>query len=75
MDTSELINALRVVPEFRLRLIELAWEVGRDDGSLDPERLTFRGKELKEAIDEAEAYAQATREAVQCLRQIGHSWP
>ena len=73
MDTSKLIDALRVVPEFRLRLIELAWEVVRDDGSLDPERLTFRGKELKEAVDEAEAYARATKEAVQWLREMGRS--
>lgn len=73
MDTSELIDALRVVPEFRLRLIELAWEVVGDDGSLDPQRLMFRGKELKEAIDGAEAYAQATKEAVQWLREMGRS--
>ena len=73
MDTCELIRALKTVPEFRLRLIELAWEVVGDDGSLDPERLTFRSKELKEAIDEAQAYAQAAREAVQCLREMGHS--
>ena len=73
METCELIHALKAVPEFRLRLIGLAWEVIRCDGSPDPEKLAFRGKELKEAIDEAEVYAQATREAVQCLRKMGHS--
>ena len=73
MNTSDLIQALRKVPYCRLRLIELAWEVVGDDGSPDPEKLTFHSKELKEAIDEAEAYVQATREAVQCLREMGHS--
>ena len=73
MKTSDIIQALRKVPRCRLRLIELAWEVVGDDGSLDPEKLTFRGKELKEAIDEAEAYAQGTKEAVQCLKETGRS--
>ena len=75
MDTRELISTLSMVPEFRLRLIRLAWEVAGDDGSLNRERLAFRVKELKGAIDEAEAYAQATKEAVQCLREMGHSYP
>ena len=73
MDTCELTRVLKEVPEFRLRLVGLAWEVVGDDGSPDPEKLTFRGKELKEAIDEAEAYSQATREAVRCLREMGRS--
>ena len=73
MDTSELIRALRKVPEFRLRIIKLAWEVVGGDGNLDGERLAFRGKELKEAINEAAAYSQATKEAVQCLEKMGHS--
>ena len=74
MDTCELIRVLRMVSEFRLRLIQLAREVVGDDGNLDQERLAFRGKELKEAIDEAEAYSKATKEAVQCLREMGRSY-
>ena len=73
MDTYDLIGALKTVPEFRLRLIELAWEVTGDDGSLNLERLAFRSKELKEAVAEAEAYVEATREAVQCLREMVRS--
>ena len=73
MDTGELIRALRKVPEFRLRLIGLAWEVIGGDGNLDGKSLAFRSKELKEAIDEAEAYSRATKEAVRCLRKMGHS--
>ena len=73
MDEQDLIRVLKEVPEHRLRLIELAWGVVRDDGSLDPERLGFRRKELEEAIAEAKAYAQATRESVQCLKSMDHS--
>jgi len=73
MDTHDLTNALKAVPEFRLRLIELAWQVTGDDGSLDLKGLAFRGKELEEAVAEAKAYAQATREAVQCLIEMVRS--
>lgn len=73
MDTCDLIGALKMVPEFRLRLIELAWELTGDDGSLNLERVAFRGEELTEAVAEAKAYAQATREAVQCLIEMVRS--
>ena len=73
MDAYDLIRVLKEVPECRLRLIELAWETVGDDGSIDPEKLGFRRKELEEAIAEAEAYAKATRGAVQCLTDMNHS--
>lgn len=73
MNTSDVVQVLRKVPHCRLRLIGLAWEVVGDDGKPDPQRLAFRGKELGEAIDEAQAYAQATREVVQCLGEMDRS--
>ena len=74
MNSSDLIRVLREVPECRLRLIELAQKVLKDDGSLDWEQLAFRQKELQEAISEAQAYVSMTGEAVQCLRGMGRSW-
>ena len=73
MHTAELIRALRQVPQARLRLIEPAREVVREDGTLDSERLAFFSKELLEAIDEARAYARATKETVQCLKTLARS--
>lgn len=75
MDTYELVSALKTVPEFRLRLIELVWEVTGEDGSPNLERLTFRSQELTEAVAEAKAYAQATREAIECLIAMVRSQP
>ena len=72
MKNDDLIRALKGVPETRLRLIDLAWEITREDGSIDFEKAAFYGKEIEEAINEAEGYAQATREAVLCLRRIAH---
>ena len=73
MNSDDLIKALRPVPQVRLRLIELAWKLVREDGSLDTDQLAFHHKELVEAIAEAEAYEKATMAAVQCLRNMDHS--
>jgi len=67
MDSQDLVRILKEVPECRLRLIDLAWEVTGSDGSPDPEKLAFRHKELVEALKEAEAYEKATKGAVLCL--------
>jgi len=72
MKNDDLIRALKEVPETRLRLIDLAWELASQDGSIDFDKATFYGKEIEEAINEAQGYAQATREAVLCLRRIAH---
>jgi len=68
-----LIEALKQVPEVRLRLIDLAWQVVKDDGSLDADQLLMMAKELQEATDEARAYAESTRKAVSCLKSMGRS--
>ena len=73
MNPVDLVHVLRGLPECRLRLIELAWKIVREDGSPDPDRLAFHHKELVEAIAEAEAYEKATKGAVLCLRRMGHS--
>jgi hypothetical protein len=75
MNTHNLTSALKTVPESRLRLIELAWKVTGDDGSLDLEKLAFCAKEVEEAVAEAKACAQATREAIECLMAMVRSQP
>lgn len=64
-----LVEILKGVPECRLRLIDLAHKVVGDDGKVDLNRLAFHSKEIGEAIKEAEAYREATREAIRCLME------
>ena len=66
-------HALAGVPEARLRLVELAWEVAGKDGSLDHERAAALRLELEQAIEEGRVYARATMEMVRCLRQMARS--
>jgi len=70
MNSEELINALKTVPECRLRLIELAWKVVGEDGEVDPTKIAFYHKEITEAIKEAEAYREQTKEIVRCLMDL-----
>ena len=69
METKDLIRILKGVPETRLRIIDLAWKV-TDDGAIDPDKVALHYKEIKEATDEAQAYSEATKEAVECLREL-----
>lgn len=72
MEASNVIRALSEVPEARLRLIDLSWQVFRD-GTLDGERAALFSREMEEAIAEAQAYVKATKEAVWALRAMGRS--
>jgi len=69
MKHEDIIWILREVPEVRLRLIELAWELYQG-GELDEEKAIFLRKEIEEAVTEAEGYAKETREAVWLLKEI-----
>ena len=60
MTPVEIVQALRTVPETRLRLVELAWECVGPDGHLDMEKAARRMKEIEDAADEAHAYTSAT---------------
>ena len=68
INQEELIEVLRHVPERKLRIFELVWEVVGEDGSLDPNKVAFYSEELEQAIEEARAYIEETGEAVRCLR-------
>jgi PRTRC genetic system protein C len=61
---------LRRVPERRLRVFELAAELLDAEGELDVDAAALRQPEVNLAIAEAEAYARATRQAVEALRRL-----
>ena len=73
MKTDDLIRALKGVPEFHPRLIQLAWELVLEDGTINHEKVAFYSQELEEAIAEAKDYSQATKEAVRCLKEMVRS--
>jgi len=73
MECKELTRALREVPAFQPRLLELTKQLVREDGSIDPHKVAFHQVELEEAIGEARAYYRSTQEAANCLIALLHS--
>jgi len=73
MKSGDLISALKQVPEFRPRLVQLAWKVTKKDGSIDPSLALALGTEVEGAIGEAQKYVAETRKAVHWLRRVAQS--
>jgi hypothetical protein len=73
MTPAELAAILRTVPETRLRIIELAWELADDEGRLDDLRAAARMGEVRDACAEAEHYGAATKRlAANLSRCLAH---
>ena len=70
MKPDDLVRVLRSVPARRLRIIELAWELANEKGELNLEKATIRLDEVEMAVQEASAYAQATRRVLRWLKEL-----
>ena len=70
MNPQDLIEVLKTVPEKRLKLVELSWQVVKEDGGLDQNKLASLAQELELAIEEAQGYSAATEKALWSLRHI-----
>ena len=72
MTPADLVAILKTVPETRLRIIELAWELAAPDGSLDEMKAVPRMGEIRDACQQAEDYGAATKKLArnlsECLR-------
>lgn len=68
MTPADLVASLKTVPETRLRIIELAWELAASDGGLDETKAVPRMGEIRNACQEAGDYGAATKKLVGSLR-------
>lgn len=73
MEIKDLVRILKGVPRANLRLFALTRKLVGESGTIDPDKVAFHYKELKEATDEARAYSESTQEAVRCLKQMDQS--
>lgn len=67
---SDIIGALKEVPEVHLSIIRFAWELAKEDGTIDAKKAAERNLDIEAAIDEAGAYAQETQKALACLKSL-----
>ena len=61
MTPLDLVNILSMVPEKRLLLFPLVWEVIGEDGQIDPEKSLLHAPELQLAIKDAQVTAGENR--------------
>lgn len=70
MDNKKVIKLLKRLPEVKLGLIDMLWNVVDEKGRLVPDKVLFHQKELDQFIEQAEEYVNATRKAVECLKRL-----
>ena len=72
MTPSDLVKALRTVPEKKLRLVELAWELVDPEGQPDLDKAAERLDEVNAACSEVNAYTNATQRLLWRIRNLAH---
>lgn len=70
MDNKKIIKLLKRLPEVKLGLIDMLWNIVDEKGRIVPDKILFHQKELELFIQEAQEYVNATREAVHCLKHL-----
>ena len=68
MTPADLVASLKTVPEVRLRIVQLAWELSDSSGKLDEAKAIPRVAEIRLACQESEQYRHATRKLHDRLR-------
>jgi len=69
------IDALKKVPETKLAIIALAWQIVKPDGTLDENQVVFYHTEVMQAVKESQSYASDTKKAVESLCSLAHLNP
>jgi len=67
---TEIIEILKSVPEVKLKIIPLTWELLDENGRIDIRKASYKTEEVDAALGEAENYAQQTERAVSYLKNL-----
>jgi len=66
----DITEILKSVPEVKLKIIPLTWELLDEKGRIDIKKASYNTKEVDAALEEAESYAQKTESAVSHLKNL-----
>ena len=66
----DITEILKSVPEVKLNVIPLTWELLGEDGRIDIRKASYDTSEVDAALEEAEDYARQTGSAVQHLKNL-----
>ena len=66
----DIVEILKSVPEVKLKIIPLTWELLDEKGRIDIKKASYNSKEVDAALEEAESYARTTESAVSHLKNL-----
>jgi len=66
----DIVEILKSVPEVKLKIIPLTWELLDEKGHIDIKKASYNAKEVDAALEEAESYAKSTESAVSHLKNL-----
>jgi len=66
----DIVEILKSVPEVKLRIIPLTWELLDGSGHIDIKKASYKTREVETALAEAEHYAQSAESAVSRLQNL-----
>ena len=66
----DIAEILKSVPEVKLKIIPLTWELLDESGRIDIKKASYNSKEVDAALEEAESYAQHAESAVSHLKNL-----
>jgi len=67
---ADIIEILKSIPEVKLKIIPLTWELLDEKGRIDIKKVSYNSKEVDAALEEAESYARSTENAVSHLKNL-----
>jgi len=67
---ADIVEILKSVPEVKLKIIPLTWELLDESGHIDIKKASYNSKEVDAALEEAENYARTTESAVSHLKNL-----
>ena len=66
----DIVEILKSVPEVKLKIIPLVWELFDEKGRIDTRKAAYNSQEVDAALEEAKNYAQKTESAVSHLKNL-----
>ena len=67
---ADIVEILKSVPDVKLRIIPLTWELLDETGHIDIKKASYNAKDVDAALEEAGDYAHSTESAVNRLKNL-----
>ncbi|MDP2729168.1 MAG: hypothetical protein Q8O55_01640 [Dehalococcoidales bacterium] len=67
---ADIADILKSVPEVKLKIIPLTWQLVGKNGHIDIKKASYNAKEVDGALEEAASYAKSAESAASHLKNL-----